>query len=60
MNAQNQKKTSALLDNETTSKDKNLILSQYLNGPWKDFEIEMIERIENPLPGNSGWKVTHI
>jgi hypothetical protein len=42
--------------NLPTPQDKNLILSQYLNGPWRDLNIIKIDRIEITP---KGWQVTY-
>ena len=49
-----------LPDDKTTPQDKNLILSQHLTGPWSNFNIVKIERIENSPQTDSGWEVTFI
>jgi hypothetical protein len=49
-------RTSFKPDEETTGTAKNTRLATLLNGPWNDFEIVRIERIEI---GGSGWRVTY-
>jgi len=49
-------KTSFKPDDETTSTEKNTRLATLLNGPWNDFEIVRIERIEI---GGKGWRATY-
>ena len=52
--------TDIIFDTATTPEDKNLILSQYLNGPWRNLNIIRIDRIKTPTPIRTGWQVTFI
>ena len=53
-------RTDFIPDDKTTPAEKNFILSQHFTGPWFNFNIVKIERINNPPPAHSGWQVTFI
>ena len=50
-------RTGFLPDNFQTAAEQNLALSQHLTGPWFDYNIVTIKRIN--IGSTSGWQVIY-